>query len=201
MCRVFRKIFEFKNAALLGALSPICAAVFIGISIALSPWFSWTHNALSDLGVSEISPIFNSGLMLSGILLSIFAFSFTRMERKSRLGLSGAIVLFVTGISVFGVGVFTEKYIRMHILFALTCFGSMIISSIILGLHFTFHWKTRKLGILTLSAGPLSLIVWFAVRMPGIAIKETLSVLAVFIWFIVLTIKIGKEQRHPKLKM
>lgn len=190
-----RRIFEPEIAAWLGPIAPICAAIFIGISIVLSPWFSWTNNALSDLGISEVAHIFNSGLILTGLLLSIFAISFVRINQGSRLGLAGAISLFTTGVSVVGVGVFTKNSLRIHILFALICFASLILSSILLGLRFTFNRETKRIGILALSAGPLSIFVWIAIRMPGVAIQETLSGLAAFSWFIPISMRFRKYIR------
>jgi hypothetical membrane protein len=190
-----RRIFEPEIVTWLGPITPICAVIFIGTSIALSPWFSWTNNAISDLGVSDVAFTFNSGLMLTGLLLSVLAISFARMNRESRLSLAGAIVLFVTGVSVVCVGVFTENFMHLHILFSLICFLSLILSSILFGLHFAFNRETRGIGILALSAGPLSIFVWIAIGMPGVAIQETLSAFAAFTWFIPVSMRFRKNRR------
>jgi len=61
---------------LFGVIGPISAYLLIGVSITLSPWFSWERNALSDLGHavnSGVAPIFNFGLFLAGFLLTIYA--------------------------------------------------------------------------------------------------------------------------------
>ncbi|MCK4483018.1 hypothetical protein KAU55_07295, partial [Candidatus Bathyarchaeota archaeon] len=58
-----------KTYALFGVIGSLLAYFSIGVSIALSPWFSWETNALSDLGHavnSGVAPIFNFGLLLSG---------------------------------------------------------------------------------------------------------------------------------------
>lgn len=52
--------------ALFGVIGPLLAYVFIGVSIMLSPWFTWESSALSDLGHSvnsEVASIFNIGLL------------------------------------------------------------------------------------------------------------------------------------------
>ena len=105
-----KKIFEPSVAAWFGVIAPVCALVSVGISIILSPWFSWTDNALSDLGVSPVAPIFNGGLILTGILLSLFAIAVARVRRKSSCGFAGAIGFLFAGFSVVGVGVFTEAF-------------------------------------------------------------------------------------------
>jgi hypothetical membrane protein len=188
-----RKIFEPRVAAWLGAIAPLCAVASIGVSIAISPWFSWTHNALSDLGVSEAALIFNSGLIVTGILLSIFAIALAQVEHESLLGLAGAMELLLVGVSAVGVGVFSEDFIRMHIFFALTCFISLILSSILLGVHFTLKRETRGLGALALSAGTLSIVVWFAIRLPGVAIQEALSAFPAVAWFVALSVRLHRE--------
>jgi len=201
MFNKLRKVLEPEISAWLGAAAPICAAVSISISIALSPWFSWTHNALSDLGVSEVAPIFNSGLILTGILISIFAISFAGVECDSRLCFAGANGLFVMGVSIVGVGVFTEAFMLMHILFALACFISLTLSSILIGVHFIKDRENRLLGVFALPAGILSVIVWFAINMPGIAIKEALSASPAFVWFIALAMRLRRIRASKQRKV
>jgi hypothetical membrane protein len=58
-----------------GILAPIFAFTCIFIAIASYPQFSWTNNALSDLGViSGITGLlFNFGLYACGLLALVFA--------------------------------------------------------------------------------------------------------------------------------
>ena len=127
------KIFEPRVAFWFGILAPICILVFIGISIGLSPWFSWIDNALSDLGVSKVAFIFNTGLMLTGMLLSLFAISVAKAERYSRYGFTAAICFMFAGFGVVGVGIFTEASIGLHILFVIICFFSFLLSYLFFG--------------------------------------------------------------------
>ncbi|RLG72060.1 MAG: hypothetical protein DRO08_03810, partial [Thermoprotei archaeon] len=53
-------------------------------SIALSPWFSWSKNALSDLGrsmESNVAPIFNLGLVIGGILIYQYSISLSNYSK------------------------------------------------------------------------------------------------------------------------
>jgi hypothetical membrane protein len=157
-----KRIFEPKIAACFGALAPICAFLAIGISVALSPWFSWTNHTISDLGVSEVAYIFNLGLILTGIFLLIFAIAYIRIERHSRLGLAATIGLFFLGIGAMGIGVFSEAFIEMHILFAIICFGSLILSSILFSIRYALNRgvsQSRILLVIVLFIGILSIII------------------------------------------
>lgn len=186
------EIIEPRIAAWFGVIAPIWALVSIGISIALSPWFNWTDNALSDLGVSSMAPIFNSGLIVCGILASLFIFGSAKMERKNRLGLIGLIVLLLSSISLVGIGVFSEASGMIHFYFSAAFFVLFIISSIILGIHFALNVSNRKLGIFTFLVGIISFIGWVGwaiIRPKGVAIPETISAFMAFFLLIVLSIR------------
>ena len=61
-----------KMAGFFGVVAPVLGFAMIFLAIRASPWFSWTANALSDLGVSGFgSVIFNSGLAMTGALMMI----------------------------------------------------------------------------------------------------------------------------------
>ena len=63
-----------RTYALFGVVGPLVAYFFIGLSIILSPWFSWSTDALSDLGhsvKSDVASLYNFGLLLAGFLLVI----------------------------------------------------------------------------------------------------------------------------------
>jgi hypothetical membrane protein len=63
-----------RKYALFGVVGPLVAYLFIGVSIVLSPWFSWWSNALSDLGHSvdsDVALLYNFGLLLAGFFMMI----------------------------------------------------------------------------------------------------------------------------------
>jgi hypothetical membrane protein len=82
------KLAEFKDvslkaAGLCGVATPIIVLPLILLSISYSPWFSWTRNALSDLGVHEAAILFNSSLMIGGVLALAFAFGLMQSLNSS----------------------------------------------------------------------------------------------------------------------
>jgi hypothetical membrane protein len=161
MLGVLRKIFDPKIAVWFGIVAPLLAIISIGMSIALSPWFSWTDNALSDLGISPVAPIFNVGLIVTGILLVVFTISLIRVEWQKKVGVLGSLSLLSAGISTTCIGIFTEAYMGIHILFALSCFISLTVSLILFTLRFVRDSETRLFVGLTLLTIVLHIIVWF----------------------------------------
>jgi len=87
---------KLRVAGLCGVIVPVVAFSCIFIAISLSPWFSWTENALSDLGVGGAAWVFNSGLMVGGILTMVFAVGLWAAFRKRSLGRVGAVGCFLT---------------------------------------------------------------------------------------------------------
>jgi hypothetical membrane protein len=78
-----KSIVRYRISGVCGVLTSVVAFVFISLSIASAPEFSWMENALSDLGVmpGATSALFNYGLIVSGILGFIFATSLFRVMR------------------------------------------------------------------------------------------------------------------------
>ncbi|MEM3436964.1 MAG: DUF998 domain-containing protein [Nitrososphaerales archaeon] len=196
MVKSWEKIIKPKVVAWFGIIAPLWALLSIGISIALSPWFSWTNNALSDLGVSSVSLIFNIGLIMSGIFASLFIISLVTINRKNLIGFIGFLMLFLSSLSLIGVGFFSESFGLVHFYFSLTFFTLLILSLIILGIHFTLDTSTRLLGVFTLLIGIVSFIFWIdwaTIRSLGVAIPEMISIILTSFWIIMLSIRMYRN--------
>ncbi|MEM3382544.1 MAG: DUF998 domain-containing protein [Nitrososphaerales archaeon] len=197
MVKGWRKIIDPKVAAWFGILTPVLALLSISISIALSPWFSWTNNALSDLGVSSVALIFNAGLIMSGIFASFFSISLAILNRKNSIRFVGSITLFLSSLSLIGVGFFSESFGLVHFYFSVAFFTLLIISLIIFGVHFTLNMSTRLLGAFTLLFGIISLIfwiIWAITHSSGVAIPEIINTVLASSWIVMLSIKMYKEK-------
>jgi hypothetical membrane protein len=62
---------RLRLARLSGTVAPVVAFGAILLATLLAPWFSWTGDALSALGVpatSAVAPLFNYGLVAGGLL-------------------------------------------------------------------------------------------------------------------------------------
>jgi hypothetical membrane protein len=85
------KNLDLKIAGFCGILAPLITILLVLIAVYYSPWFSWSANALSDLGAEgTTSALFNSSLILCGLLIIPFALGLIKFldQRLGKLKLS-----------------------------------------------------------------------------------------------------------------
>jgi hypothetical membrane protein len=167
-----------KNYAVFGLLGPLTALLFIGISILLSPWFSWGNNALSDLGnsvSSDVAPLFNFGLLLSGFFTILYALTSFRKHAKYT-----SYFMVLTGLALQLVATFNEVYKPLHfqvsvLLFLTLCFVSV-------------SYIIEKRSVLAVAALVIGFASWILygldIYSAGIAVPETVSSMATSIWVV-----------------
>ncbi|QUO48432.1 DUF998 domain-containing protein [Halorubrum ruber] len=91
-----------RVAAACGAVATLSALGGIALAVLLDPTFSWTADALSDLGVRDESAVaFNWGLIAGGAAGVCYAVRLGRTGRPFR-----ALLLALALVSMAGVGVF-----------------------------------------------------------------------------------------------
>ena len=92
------------------------------------PWFNWGSNALSDLGHSvnsDVSFIFNLGLLLGGFFLIVYSIMSFRKYSKY----TGYFLVFV-GFALQLVGTFDEVYDFFHFQVSVLFFVLLALSSV-----------------------------------------------------------------------
>lgn len=159
--------------ALLGLAAPVFLCFFTGLSIILSPWFSWNENALSDLGNPASSAawvVFNLGLGISGMLLLIYSIMFLKSQARKT-----SYALALTSILLTLVGIFNESYSQLHTVVSALMFISLLFSSILY-----FAEKKSCIAIVAIP-GMLSWLLYFW-GLTGAAIPETVSWLTAIPW-------------------
>ena len=187
-----------------GIVTPILAFTCILTAIASYPAFSWTNNALSDLGIVPgiTGPLFNFGLYSSGL----FAFSFAIFGLFTYLGGNwvgkiGAVTFAATAVALMGIGFFPENVVPHHYAFSVAFFVLLPISLFVITGAFALERQT-KMALFTLLiaiAAALPWILLFAVRyVSGVAIPEFASALAGSVWAVVLSYKMFKAASQPK---
>jgi hypothetical membrane protein len=195
-----RIILWFRISGVCGILTPIIAFVCISLAIYLAPEFSWTENALSDLGVMSgaTAPLFNYGLIVSGILGFIFSTSLFRMMRffevlsadgKPHLliyrGLGGALLFSLACLALIAIGVFPESVRYAHFLASVAFFVLMLGALLRFGIGF-LQVKQKPLAAFTLLLGVIGAVPWLLLfvvpYVSGVAIPELIAAVAGSVW-------------------
>jgi hypothetical membrane protein len=196
-----RNLVYQKIGASSGVVAPIVTFVCILAAIVSYPTFSWTNNALSDLGVVPgiTSSLFNFGLLASGILAFNFAiFGLFAYLRKSWVGKIGSAVFAAATLALIAISVFNENFKPTHYLVSVAFFTLAPIALFILTFGFLLSHQ-RGMAVFTVLVGVAAALPWlllFAFNyIPNVAIPEFLSGLAVSAWAIVL----GKKMLSSKV--
>ncbi len=186
-----------------GIIAPLAAFTCIMIAIASYPAFSWTDNALSDLGiVSGITgPVFNFGLYFSGLFVFKFAVFGLFRHLGSWVGKIGALTFAATAWALMGIGIAHENIPPYHYLFSVAFFVLLPISLFIITAAFALKRQT-KMALFTLLIAVAAATPWilqFTLNyVQGVAIPEFTSALAGSTWTIVLSYKMLKTPAQPK---
>ncbi|HMK95439.1 MAG TPA: DUF998 domain-containing protein [Candidatus Limnocylindrales bacterium] len=196
-----RKVVRQRIGATAGLLAPILAFACIISAVASYPAFSWTNNALSDLGVVRgvTGPLFNFGLYTSGLLGFIFAlFGLPTYVGKSFWGKIGTLTFSAATVALIAIGVFNESFSGIHYAVSVAFFILVPVSLFIIAYAFVLVHQTQ-MAILTVGIGIVMALPWitfFAFRyVPNVAIPETISALAVSTWTIILSYLILKKTK------
>ncbi|MGQ9720922.1 MAG: hypothetical protein ACUVXA_06315 [Candidatus Jordarchaeum sp.] len=81
--------------------------------------YTWTTQAISDLGVGPTSFMFNVGLIITGILCFLFFPTLLGSLGYSRTSKIGVLIGVVAGAALIGIGVFSEVASFQHNLFSI----------------------------------------------------------------------------------
>jgi hypothetical membrane protein len=191
--------------AVSGIATPIIAFIGILTAIASYPGFSWTQNALSDLGIIPgiTGPVFNFGLYTSGLFAFNFAaFGLFTYLGKSWVGKIGAVTFVATALALMGIGVFPENVVPYHYSFSVAFFVLLPISLLIITAAFAFERKAQMavFTLLIAVAAALPWILYFSFHyVSGVAIPEFASAVAGSVWAVVLSYKMFKAASQPKM--
>jgi len=174
----------------LGVIGIGTAYLFIAISIAISPWFNFYDNALSDLGNTAMHPstglVYNVGMILGGVLVALFAV-LTSLRNSSWKYLVWTIPLTVAGIDLAMIGVFPENAGSIHLTVSLIFFVVIDLTMLIYS-YVSWPLGSHEVGAIALAFGIASAAVWFAPwPWRGVAIQETLTSVMGAIWLVLVS--------------
>ncbi len=178
-----------KITAICGILIPIIIFSSIFFAISVAPWFEWTNNALSNLGVEGLSAFFfNNGLILGGFIIFIFSLCLIHLLKNK----IGAYLLLGSSISLIGIGVFPETIFLLHYLTSVVFFILITIAMVIIGFTMLMSNSYKILGKIALFFSIIALMSPFTLSyLNGIAIPEAMVCFPAFIWCMLFGIRIS----------
>lgn len=179
-----------KISGICGILSPIVAFGCILLSIAYAPDFSWMNSALSDLGImpNPAAILFNSGLVVGGILAIVFASRLFSFLKGKVTGQVGIFLFLLDCLALIAIGIFSENFKPMHIYASVAFFALFPLSMFLLTAYFLLASRGR-MAAFTFSVSVFAAASWIVEfwgrYAPGVAIPETLSAIAASVWVLV----------------
>jgi hypothetical membrane protein len=182
-----KTISWLKISGTCGIITPSVAFSCILLAIAYAPHFSWTDDALSDLGVmqSPTSTLFNLGLIAGGILGVFFASGLLKLSKGKLPGQIGALMFVLDCLALTAIGIFPENAEPMHLYASVAFFALFPLSMFFMTASFILASKKRT-ALFTFSVAVFAAVVWVAEFLvhyvPGVAIPETLSAIAASLW-------------------
>ncbi|UCG10774.1 MAG: DUF998 domain-containing protein [Dehalococcoidia bacterium] len=190
-----------RVAGFCGITSQVIGLITLLVVISQSPWFSWTDNDLSVLGVmGSARHVFNFGLILVGALSFIFAIGLGKsFLSEGRLGRAGIASLVLGSVAVSAMGIFPRNIDIPHDSASLAFFIFTPIAIFLFGIRAVTIGQ-KIWGNLSLSAAILmiclQLIPW---PWPRGAIPQLLSGLSWSIWTSALSINLLVKSISPKI--
>ncbi len=166
-------------------LSPAVALSMIALAISRADWFSWTGNALSDLGMGETATVFNSGLIVGGALAAAGALGLFAVLSGDLVGRVGAGLFFLSSVFLVMIGIFTEGAGRIHYWVSVAFFASLPISMLVIAAAMILSGQpaARAHGALTIVLAVVAAAGW-ALPHDGVAIPEIISSVVSSAWLI-----------------
>jgi hypothetical membrane protein len=179
-----------RVAGICGILIPVVIFTCLGLSLASSPWFTWTQHALSDLGISKDTEVlFNFGMVIGGILTLIFSFGLRKMLSNK----TGAYILALSSLALIGIGLFPETIFALHFITSASFFVLLTIALLIIGITINHNSFERSIGIPALAIALIAIgSVVFLFYVEGIAISEALSCFPAFVWCLSVGVKMAR---------
>lgn len=148
------------------------------VAIGSLPSYSVSSQAISELGVGPTAPLFNSSILVLGLLNLAGAYFYHRTHQVMRI----TIPFLLTGIGPIGVGLFPENLLVPHSIFAFISFvfGNLTAILIATRVRVPFRYISLILGVV----GLLALVLFVAGQYAGIGLggMERMIVYPVLFW-------------------
>lgn len=164
-----------------GFLGILVFLVMYSIAMSSDNEYTFFENYLSDLGVGPGAWAFNSGLIITGLLLALFSiFGLGSVMGRDRLARATIALLILSGALLMGIGIFNEDFKPHHYIFSVSYFLTFLATLVVATASLL---RTRALGLsgVVVSAGA-SVFGALLLPMGGNPESETMAVLAMVVW-------------------
>jgi len=204
------KITNMPKYTKIGFFAPLIALITITIAIMLAPGFDWLINALSDLGnytnfflspyklVSAI--IFNSGLIVTGILMISYTIWFLKWTKDvpTKFGL---IPLVISLVFLIAIGIFSENFGELHYWVSVGFFLTFPFSMWFIGIGWLRFPNLRWFSAVSIILPFLSVFMWVdylnGTSIWQQAVPEIVTAFSAIVWLWI----INMMQNQGNLKM
>ena len=186
-----------RLAGLCGAIAPILSFGLILYAVAISPWFSWQTDALSDLGryPRQSALPFNVALIAGGILNVMLVLGVGRWIGPGRLGRLGTAASLVGAVALGLIGVFPENVVGPHWTAAATYFLVTPIGYALVGAEL-WHKGRRAHGAAAVASALGAFVIMIFLPHDGLAVPELISSLLLSSRSFSMGIKLWLESEH-----
>ncbi len=186
-------------AGVCGILGSTLPLVMVLSATFLSSWFSWSTNALSEMGVGEQAALFNSAVLIGGALNFLYALGLRHNLGGGKLTQVGVVSIMVSSISLALVGIFTVDYLFFHGIVAFGYFMLTPVGFLLIGLG-TKEEKIKKLsfscGIAALFAILVLPVLILALSLGiGFAVPELVEGLVISVWTLLMSARLLAANR------
>jgi hypothetical membrane protein len=191
-----------RLGGLCGILGSVLSLVMVFAATVISPWFRWDTNALSELGVGEVSLVFNSAVVIGGVLNFIFALGARKYLSERRVIRIGVALIMLSSVCLALVGIFTVAYHFAHAIVSLGYFVSAPTGFILIGLG-TERGTIRTPSIVTGIAALLAILIMpmMFLVMPfkvGFAVPEMIEALILAAWIVFMGVRLLRADQDVR---
>ncbi len=184
-----------RLAGFFGVLTPMFTLTLIFVSVALSPWFNWHYNDLSDMGISSTANLFNATLLTGSAFYWVFAIGFVRWRGiASRLAKASTFFLLAGAVGLTLIGIFPEDVGRIHRTVAVTYFLATPLAHVWFGVDWLKRGEPVS-GTLSIVAGLAALLMILFVPHDHYAVPEILAALTIGAWTLTCGVKMLFEPK------
>jgi hypothetical membrane protein len=183
-----------RIAGICGVAAPLIALTCVFLAVASWSAFSWTDNALSDLGaVPGITKLlFNNGLIVGAVFAVVFASGFAPFLKESGFGAASAVFFALDALALGAIGIFPSGMAPMHLYASVAFFVLFPIAEFLITAAL-LRGGRKKLSAYTLASAVAAASVWIIhwTIYPfgaGVAIPEIVAALCAGIWTAVIGI-------------